>query len=234
MESIYTRTEALIGKDALERLKAARVIVFGVGGVGGFAVEALARAGVGSITVVDHDTVSRSNLNRQIIALESTVGKLKVEVVEQRIIDINPLCEVSALPIFYSEDNAEAIDLSSYDVILDCIDSVRSKLYLIESGTAKGTPVISSMGTGNKLDPTRLRVSDISKTEGCPLARVMRKELRARGINHVKVVWSDEKTFSAEDTGDLKGNRPAPASAVFVPATAGLILAAEAVREITK
>lgn len=222
-EDIYTRTEAVLGKDATERLMSARVLIVGVGGVGGFATEAIARAGVGSITVIDHDTVSPSNLNRQIIALTSTLGKQKAEVIKQRIVDINPTCEVTALPIFYNEENADEIDLASFDVILDCIDSVRSKLLLIERATALGVPIISSMGTGNKLDPTRLSVTDISKTHTDPLAKVIRTELRRRGINHLRVVFSDEPPRSEH------GERT-PGSLSFVPSTAGLIMASEAVK----
>ena len=223
-ESIYTRTEAMLGKAAVERLKAAHVLVVGVGGVGGFATEALARAGVGRITVVDSDKVARSNLNRQIIATESSVGMSKVEAIKQRIVDINPLCEVKTLPIFYGEDTAAELNLSAYDYVLDCIDSTRSKLLLIERATASGTPIISSMGAGNKLDPTRFRISDISKTHTDPLAKAIRTELKHRGISHLKAVWSDEPPVRV-------GSRT-PASVSFVPSVVGLIMAGEAIKDI--
>ena len=225
-ESIYTRTTELIGNEAQDRLKSARVIVFGVGGVGGYAVEALARAGVGSITVVDSDTVSVSNINRQIIAMHSTVGRPKVEVIKERIKDINPDIEVIPLKMFYSEENAETLDLKSYDFVLDCIDSVRSKLYLIEKATAAGTQIISSMGAGNKLDPTRFKVSDILKTHTDPLAKVIRTELRKRGIHRLLTVWSDEAPRHV-------GKRT-PASISFVPSAAGLVMASEVVKRIAR
>lgn len=223
-DSIYTRTEAMLGKEAVGRLQGARIIVVGVGGVGGFAVEALARAGVGSITVVDSDTVAPSNLNRQIIATHSTLGMLKVEAIKQRIVDINPDAEVKTLPIFYDESAADSVDLSAYDYVLDCIDSVRSKLLLIERAHASGTPIISSMGAGNKLDPTRFRIVDISKTHTDPLAKAVRVELKRRGINHLKVVWSDEPPVRV-------GSRT-PASVSFVPSAAGIVMAGEVIKDI--
>lgn len=234
MSEIFSRTEALLGAAAMEKLKKSRVALFGLGGVGSAAFEALLRSGVGTIDVFDYDSVSVTNLNRQLLATKDTVGMPKTKAAELRAKSISEETEIICHEMFYLPENAEEIDLSQFDCIIDAVDTVTAKLLIISKAIEAEVPVISCMGTGNKLDPTRLRVSDISKTEGCPLARVMRKELRARGINHVKVVWSDEKPFSAEDTGDLKGNRPAPASAVFVPAAAGLILAAEAVREITK
>ena len=215
----------MIGEGAVEKLKSSSVIVFGVGGVGGFAVEALARSGVGKIAVVDMDTVAPSNLNRQIIATRSTLGKSKVEVIKQRIIDINPICEVTTYQMFYSEENASEIDLSIYDYILDCIDSVKSKLHLIEKSIEAGTPIISSMGTGNKLDPTKLTVTDLSKTYADPLAKVVRVELRKRGINHLKVVFSDEEPKKI-DSGRT------PGSLAFVPSAAGLIMASAVVRDL--
>ncbi len=224
-ESIYTRTEAILGTEAIKRLRAARVIVFGVGGVGGFATEALARAGVGHITVVDSDKVSISNLNRQIIATQETVGMYKTDAIMQRIISINPDIEVKPLRIFYGEEMASDIVFSDYDYVLDCIDSVRSKLLLIESAVAAGVPVISSMGTGNKLDPTRLSVTDISKTHTDPLAKVVRTELRKRGINHLKVVFSDEPPLESS-AGRTPGSVP------FVPSVAGLIMAGEVIRDL--
>ena len=215
----------MLGRDATDRLRRARVIVFGVGGVGGFAVEALARAGVGHIAVLDSDTVARSNLNRQIIATEKTLGMSKVDAIKQRIVDINPLCEVECFGFFYNDETKERVILSGYDYILDCIDSVGPKLLLIEEATRLGTPIISSMGTGNKLDPTRFTVTDISKTHTDPLAKVIRTELRKRGINHLKVVFSDEPPVSG------KGER-VPGSVSFVPSVAGLIMAGEAIKDI--
>ena len=224
-DSIYTRTSAVIGDEAVQSLRDSSVIVFGVGGVGGFAVEALARSGVGRIAVVDMDTVAPSNLNRQIIATHSTIGMPKVEAIKQRIVDINPSCAVETHEIFYSEENADAIDLRSYDYVLDCIDSVKSKLYLIEESAKLGVPIISSMGTGNKLDPTRFQITDISKTYGDPLAKVVRCELRKRGINHLKVVFSDEEPKS------IAGGRT-PGSLAFVPSVAGLVMASAVVRDL--
>ena len=224
-DSIYTRTAAVIGEESVEKLRRSSVIVFGVGGVGGYAVEALARSGVGKITAVDMDTVAPSNLNRQIIAAHSTLGLPKVEVIKQRIVDINPTCEVEAHEMFYSEENSGEIDLGAYDYILDCIDSVKSKLHLIEKSIEAGTPIISSMGTGNKLDPTKLVVTDISKTYADPLAKVVRVELRKRGINHLKVVFSDEEPKS------LTGGRT-PGSLAFVPAAAGLAMASAVVKDL--
>ena len=221
-ESIYTRTEAMLGSAAIERLRSARVIVFGVGG---FATEALARAGVGHITVVDSDKVSISNLNRQIIATQESVGMYKTDAIMQRIVSINPDIEVKPLRIFYGEATAGEINFSDYDYVLDCIDSVRSKLLLIESAVAAGVPVISSMGTGNKLDPTRLSVTDLSKTHTDPLAKVVRTELRKREINHLKVVFSDEPPLESS-AGRTPGSVP------FVPSVAGLIMAGEVIREL--
>ena len=223
-ESIYTRTEAMLGTEAVERLKAARVAVIGVGGVGGFATEALARAGVGSITVLDADKVVPSNLNRQIIATQKTVGMLKVDAIKQRIVDINPDISVETLPFFYDDSTADRIDLAQFDYVLDCIDSVRSKLLLIEKAVSSGTPIIASMGAGNKLDPTRFRIVDISKTHTDPLAKVIRTELKKRGISHLKVVWSDEPAVKV-------GSRT-PASVSFVPSAAGIIMAGEVIKDI--
>ena len=225
-ESIYTRTEAMLGSDAVERLRAARVAVIGVGGVGGFAAEALARAGVGHIVVLDADRVVISNLNRQIIATEKTVGMLKTDAIKQRIVDINPKIEIKTLPIFYDESTADELDLSELDYVLDCIDSTKSKLLLIEKSVAAGTPVISSMGAGNKLDPTRFRVVDISKTHTDPLAKVIRVELKKRGISHLKTVWSDEPPVRV-------GSRT-PASVSFVPSVVGLIMAGEVIKDIAR
>ena len=222
-ENLYARTAMMLGEEAVNKLKTSHVAVFGVGGVGGFTVEALARAGVGKITLIDKDRVSVSNINRQIIALNSTVGKYKTEAMRDRIADINPDCEVIIVSEFYSEENP--IDLSSFDYIADCIDSVKSKLYLVSEAKAKGISIISSMGAGNKLDPTRFKVADISKTHTDPLAKVMRTELRKRGVNHLKVVFSDEPPINP--TGERT-----PGSVSFVPSVVGLIIAGEIIKDI--
>ena len=223
METVYSRTEMMLGQDAVNRLKTSHVAVFGIGGVGGFVTEALARAGVGKITLIDSDRVSVSNINRQIIALHSTVGRYKTEVMKERIADINPECEVMAINEFYSEENP--IDLDGFDYIADCIDSVKSKLHLITEAKKKDIQIISSMGAGNKLDPTRFKVADISKTHTDPLSKVMRTELRKRGVNHLKTVFSDEPPInpSCERT---------PGSLSFVPSAVGLIIAGEIIKDI--
>ena len=222
---MFTRTEMLLGKEAIERLVGASVIVFGVGGVGGFAVEALSRAGVGKITLVDSDTVAVSNINRQIIATAKTVGRYKTDVAGERIKEINPDCQVECHNVFYSEENTDGIELSEYDYVVDAIDSVRAKLFLIESATKAGVPIISSMGTGNKLDPTRFTVTDISKTHTCPLAKVIRTELKKRGITRLKVLFSDEPPIKPN------GER-VPGSVSFVPSVAGLIIGGEVIKDI--
>ena len=222
-DTIYTRTEMMLGEDAVARLKAAKVAVFGVGGVGGFTAEALCRAGVGSITLVDSDRVAVSNINRQIIATHSTVGKYKTEAMRERMADINPDCRVTCISEFYSEENE--IPLDGLDYVADCIDSVKSKLHLITRATESGVRVISSMGAGNKLDPTRFTVADISKTHTDPLAKVVRTELRKRGINHLKVVFSDEPPINPS------GERT-PGSISFVPSVVGLIIAGEIIKDI--
>lgn len=224
-DNMFTRTEMLLGKEAIERLVGASVIVFGVGGVGGFAVEALSRAGVGKITLVDSDTVAVSNINRQIIATAKTVGRYKTDVAGERIKEINPDCQVECHNVFYSEENTDGIELSEYDYVVDAIDSVRAKLFLIESATKAGVPIISSMGTGNKLDPTRFTVTDISKTHTCPLAKVIRTELKKRGITRLKVLFSDEPPIKPN------GER-VPGSVSFVPSVAGLIIGGEVIKDI--
>ena len=224
MENQFTRTEMMLGKEAICRLNSARVAVFGVGGVGGYTVEALARAGVGELHLFDSDTVSVTNINRQIIALHSTVGRLKTEVMEERIADINPDAKVVCHSIFYGEDTAETVDLSGYDYIVDAIDTVRSKILLITRAKAAGVPIISSMGAGNKLDPTRFEVADIYNTSVCPLARALRTELKKRGIDSLKTVYSKEPPY-------LSGER-IPASISFVPSVVGLIIAGEVIKDI--
>lgn len=232
MSDIFSRTEALLGTDAMEKLKSSRVALFGLGGVGSAAFEALVRSGVGSIDVFDYDTVSPTNLNRQLLATRDTIGKTKTEAAVLRAKSINPETKVTVQEMFYLPENSHLVDMSEFDFIIDAVDTVTAKLEIITKAMEAETPIISCMGTGNKLDITRLKVSDISKTEGCPLARIVRKELRTRGINHLKVVWSDEKPFMVAPTGELKGDRPAPASAIFVPAAAGLLLASEAVKNL--
>lgn len=231
MQEQYSRTVGLIGEAALTKLRHARVIVFGIGGVGGHATEALARAGVGALDLVDPDTVSESNINRQIIALHSTVGRPKVAVMAERIRDIDPTVAVTAHQVLYLPENADLFDFSKYDYIVDAIDNVTAKLELYRRAAAAGTPVIAAMGTGGKLDPTALRVTDIYKTEGCPLARTVRGLCRKNGIKKLRVVYSPEQAKGA--VTDENG-RHAPASISFVPAAAGLLIAAEVVRELTK
>ncbi len=225
MEGALSRTEALIGKDAVERLRKATVAVFGLGGVGGYAAEALARSGVGHLVLVDHDVFSVSNLNRQIGALQSTVGQAKTEVTKARIADINPDIRVETHDLFFLPET-EDLDFAAFDYVIDAIDTVSGKLALVLESQKAGVPIISCMGTGNKLDPTALTVADIYETEVCPLARVMRRELRARGVEHLRVVYSKEVPVRQESR--------TPASCAFVPSAAGLIAAGEAVREIIK
>ena len=237
MNEQFSRTEILLGAEAVSKLQRARVAVFGIGGVGGYTVEALARCGVGNLDLIDSDTVSISNINRQILATHSTVGMLKVNAAKARILDINPECAVRTYPIFYLPDTAEQFDFSQYDYIVDCIDTVTGKLQLVERAVAAGTPIICSMGTGNKLDPAAFMVSDISKTSMCPLARIMRKELKKRGINHLKVVYSQEEALTPDvDPEELArtGKRQIPGSVAFVPGAAGLILAGEVVKDLIK
>ncbi|MBR4099125.1 MAG: tRNA threonylcarbamoyladenosine dehydratase [Clostridium sp.] len=244
MSDQFVRTRLLIGDDPLARLAKARVAVFGIGGVGGFCVEALARAGVGELHLYDDDTVSESNLNRQIVALHSTIGQPKAEVMAHRVRDIHPGCDVRAIRMFYLPENADQVDLGQYDYVIDCIDTVAAKLELAVRCSHLGVPLISAMGTGNKLDPTAFEVTDISKTQGCPLARVMRKELRRRDIHHLKVVYSREEPLSPTQPieSELPSNsdtrpgstarRATPGSVSFVPGAAGLVLACAVLRDL--
>lgn len=236
MTDQFSRFRLQVGQEPLDRLSAARVAVFGIGGVGGHCAEALARSGVGAIDLIDNDTVSITNLNRQLVALHSTVGQLKVDVMARRIGDINPNCRVTTHPTFYLPECADRFDLTRYDYVIDCVDTVTAKLELITRCHALGIRIISSMGTANKLDPTKLEVTDISKTSMCHLARIMRKELRHRGIGHLKVVCSTEQARPTHtdlpDALEETGKRSLPASNAFVPAAAGLILAGEVVREL--
>ena len=231
----FLRTQMLLGTEALKRLRKARVAVFGIGGVGGYTVEALARSGVGQLDLIDSDTVSVSNINRQILATHSTVGMLKVDAAKQRILDINPACIVRTHPVFYTPETADRFDFTQYDYIVDAIDTVTGKLQLVQRAVEAGTPIICCMGTGNKLDASAFEVSDISKTTMCPLARIMRKELSRRGIKHLKVVYSKEEALTPtgwEEEAAALGKRQIPGSVAFVPGAAGLILAGEVIKDI--
>ncbi len=224
------RTAALIGEEGIEKLRSARVAVFGIGGVGGYVAEALARSGVGHIDLIDADVVTETNINRQIIALNSTLGKPKAEVMRARILDINPEADVRAFNFFYSEETAKAIDLKNYNYIADAIDSVKSKLTLIKRAVSDGTKIVSAMGAGNKYDPERFRVTDISKTTNCPLARVIRRELRASGITRLNVVASDEIPKRAAT--DTETGKTVPSSIIYCPAVAGLLMAYKITEDI--
>lgn len=226
MSEFLKRTEALIGKSATEKLKNTHVAVFGIGGVGGYIVEALARSGIGELTLIDNDTVKESNLNRQIIALNSTVGEKKTVAFEKRLKDINPDIKVNLCNLFVLPENCDEIDFSRFDYVADAIDTVSGKLAIIEHCYNAGIPIISSMGTGNKLDPTAFSVTDINKTDTCPLARVMRYELKKRGIKRLKVLYSNEIP--------KKQNTRIPASISFVPSVAGLIIAGEIIKDVIK
>ena len=232
----FSREELLIGPEGLQKLQNARVAVFGVGGVGGYVVEALARSGVGALDLFDGDRVSLTNINRQIIALEDTVGRSKVEVARERVLQINPECHVQAREMFFTPENAGEVDFTQYDYVADAIDTVTSKIELLRLCREAGVPVISSMGAGNKFDPTAFRVAPIEKTSVCPLARVMRRELKKRGITGVKAVYSTEESTAplAAEEGDQKGTagHPTPGSMAFVPSVAGLILAGEIVKDL--
>lgn len=232
----FSRTELLLGGDAMERLKNARVAVFGVGGVGGYVAEALARSGVGAIDLIDSDTVSLTNINRQIIALHSTVGMLKTDAAAARIKDINPACKVTCHPIFYTPETEGEFDFTEYDYVVDAIDTVVGKIALVMNADKCGTPIICSMGAGNKLDPTAFEVADIYKTSVCPLAKVMRYELRKRGIKHLKVVYSKEMPIVPNGTADCQEEnvkkKNIPGSVAFVPSVVGLIIAGEVIKDI--
>lgn len=230
---IVSRTENLIGKGAVEKLQRSRVAVFGIGGVGSYVVEALARAGVGAMDLIDNDKVVFSNINRQIIALHSTVGEWKTEVAARRIRDINPAIQVRTHNLFFLPETADGFDFSGVDYVVDAIDTVSGKLALIEKAKALRIPVISSMGTGNKLDPTAFEVADISKTSVCPLARVMRRELKKRGIEHVKTVYSKEEPIENHARKE-ETDKAVPASISFVPSVAGLIIAGEVIKDLIK
>ena len=223
----FLRTELLLGSDAMDTLRKCRVAVFGVGGVGGYVVEALARCGVGAIDIVDNDIVDITNLNRQVVALRSNVGQEKVDVCRRRILEINPDCRVTAHSMFYLPENADSIDLAAYDYVVDCIDTVSAKLELARRCHELGTPLLASLGTARKIDPSRLHISDITKTHTDPLAKVMRKKLREMGVAHLKCVWSDELPAPMQQK-----DSPLP-SCIFVPAAAGLLAANHVILTLT-
>lgn len=222
----------MLGEDSTANLAGKNVILFGLGGVGSYTAEALARAGIGRITLVDNDTVSVTNINRQLCALHSTVGKPKVEVVKERILDINPLCEVTALQKFYLPENSDEFSLKKYDYIADAIDTVSAKIDLAVKSQQFGIPMISCMGTGNKFNPSLFTVSDIFKTSGCPLCRIMRTELRKRGIKKLNVVWSPEEPVKPAQSNEVSGKRQTPASLPFVPPVAGMIMAGKIILDL--
>ena len=236
MTEQFSRIEALVGEDGMHRLQQATIAVFGVGGVGGFAVEALARSGIGAFDLIDNDTVSVSNLNRQIIATVDTIGRSKVEVMKERILSINPEAKVRIRQSFFLPEKKEEYDFREYSYVIDAVDTVTAKIAIIQFAKEAGVPVISSMGTGNKLNPMELEVVDISKTSVCPLAKVMRKELKDRGIKDVKVVYSKEQPitpkFSLEEVDPVAKRRGTPGSTAFVPSVAGLIIASEVIKDL--
>ena len=234
METPFSRTQMLLGPEAMEKLRQSRVAVFGIGGVGGYVVEALARAGIGALDLVDHDRIALSNLNRQIIATRETLGQYKVDVAEARIHSINPDCKVTVHRIFFLPETREQFMFSDYDYVVDAIDTVAGKLALVETAKAAGTPIICAMGAGNKLDPSAFRVADIYETSVCPLARVMRSECRKRGIDRLKVVYSTEPPLQPlqQPEASSSARRSTPGSVSFVPSVAGLILAGEVIRDL--
>lgn len=235
----FSRTVRLLGKEGMKKLKNARVAVFGLGGVGGYVVEALARSGIGALDLVDHDTISVTNINRQIFATHSTVGQSKTAVARDRVLDIDPSISVTVREIFFGPDTVDQFDFSNYSYVVDAIDTVTSKLSLVSAAQTAGVPIISSMGTGNKLDPTKFQIADITKTSVCPLSRIMRKECAKRGIKHLKVLYSTEDPVpidpaSAFDEELPCGRRTLPGSVAFVPSVAGLIIAGEVVKDLIK
>lgn len=234
MQNAFSRMELLLGKESVDKLASAKIAVFGLGGVGSYVVEALARCGVGSLTLIDKDTVSVTNINRQLYALHSTVGKSKVQIAKERIRDIDENILVHTYETFYNEDTADMIDFHSFDYVVDAIDTVTSKLLIIEKAKECEVPVLSCMGTGNKMYPSRFEITDIFKTSVCPLAKVMRTELRKRGIRKVKVLYSKERPMKPAEGEETKGNtgRPVPGSLSFVPSVAGLLIAGEVVRDL--
>ncbi len=228
MKEQFLRTELILGEEAINKLKNAHVAVFGIGGVGGYAVEALVRSGVGAIDLIDNDTVALSNLNRQIIALHSTIGRYKTDVMRERILDINPECKVEVYHCFFLPETKEVFDFSRYSYVVDAVDTVTAKIELVMQAEKSHTPIISSMGAGNKLNPAEFEVADIYQTSVCPLAKVMRRELKKRGIKKLKVVYSKEQPIQPKtDEG-----RSTPGSTAFVPSVAGLIIASEVIKDI--
>lgn len=230
---MFSRFELLVGEDNIQKLNQAHVIVFGVGGVGGYVVEALVRSGIGHITIVDNDVISLSNLNRQIIATQETIGQKKVDVMKKRILSIHPECDVTTLDMFYLPETADQIDLSQYDYVVDAIDTITSKIELAVRCDQK-IPLISSMGTGNKMNPALLQVSDVYKTSVCPLAKVMRRELKKRRVKHLKVVYSQELPMKPFASDEITHKRTIPGSTAFVPSSAGLLIASEVVKDLLK
>jgi tRNA A37 threonylcarbamoyladenosine dehydratase len=228
----FSRTELLLGETALKRLSQARVAIFGVGGVGGYVCEALVRSGIGAFDLTDNDTVSLTNLNRQIIALHSTIGKSKVEVMKDRMLDINPQADIRIHSCFFLPENAAAFPFEEYDYIVDAVDTVTAKIELILQAKSHNVPIISCMGTGNKLDPSQLRVADIYETKVCPLAKVMRHELRKRGVPALKVVYSEEIPLTPAASQEETSKRSVPGSTAFVPPSAGLLIASEVVKDL--
>ena len=239
----FSRTELLFGREAMDKLAECRVAVFGIGGVGGYTVEALARSGVGAIDIIDDDKVCLTNINRQIIATRKTVGQYKVDVAEERILEINPDVKVTKFKTFYTPETANQFDFTQYDYVVDAIDTVTGKIALVVNAKAAGTPIISSMGAGNKLDPTAFEVADIYKTSVCPLAKVMRRELKSRGIKKLKVVYSkeqpmtpavsEESRLEGGENGNVHAKRQTPGSTAFVPSVVGLIIAGEVIKDLT-
>lgn len=247
MQDRFSRTALLLGQKAMEKLAESRVAVFGIGGVGGYTVEALVRSGVGAVDLIDSDKVCLTNLNRQIIAVESSIGKYKVDVMRERIRDINPETVVNVHKCFYLPETKDAFDFSQYSYVVDAVDTVTAKIQLVMEAEKAGVPVISSMGAGNKLDPTAFQVADIYKTSVCPLAKVMRRELKKRGIKKLKVVYSQEQPLTpervgnpeeqetgSEDSGISSSRRAIPGSVAFVPSVAGLIIAGEVIKDLIK
>lgn len=232
MEEVFSRTELMLGKDAMEKLKNSRVAVFGIGGVGGHAAEALVRSGIGAIDIIDNDVVSKSNINRQMFATISSVGELKVEAARKRLLDINPEVNIKCHNVFYLPENSDSFDFSVYDYVIDAVDTVSAKIDIIMKAKENNIPVISSMGAGNKLDPTRFEVSDIYKTSVCPLARVMRKAMKDRGVSDLKVVYSKEEPVIKKEKVFGDNGKPVPGSIAFVPSVVGLIMAGETIKDL--
>ena len=229
---MFSRLELLIGKENIDKLSKAHILVFGVGGVGGYVVEALVRSGIGHITIVDNDEVSLTNLNRQIIATRETIGHKKVQVMRERMLSINPDCDVKTLEMFYLPENADTIDLTQYDYVIDAIDTITSKIHLAVHCEQLSVPLISSMGTGNKMNPAMLEVSDIYKTSVCPLAKVIRRELKAKRVKRLKVVYSKELPIKPTQSKEETNKRTIPGSTAFVPASAGLLIASEVIKDL--